>query len=71
MLIPMLNAVLKMLEKPENIECARAVLSEIIKHHSKNPLGLPKSVMHNSLRTYVDDQLDQEVQDIQKELLDE
>ena len=68
----MLKAIHKMLEKPDTtvkeawdakIECARDVLGELIEH-----LETPKSAVYDSPRTYIDEQLDPDAQEAQKEL---
>ena len=72
MLLPMLKAVVNMLDEKDpdiaKVECARAVLAEIIKHLESNPLSLPKDVIYDGSRTYIDDELDPEAQEAQKEL---
>lgn len=71
-LLSMLKAVLAMLSKDKanqsNIECAMAVIDELIKHLESNPLSLPKEVIYDSPRTYIDQELDKDAQTAQEEL---
>ena len=51
-----------------NIECAIAVMDEIIKHLEGNPLSLPKEVIYDGPRTTVDQGLDEGAKSAQQEL---
>ena len=72
MLVPMLKAVNIMLLSGDekSVACARAVIDELIKHLESNPLSLPKGVIYDGSRTYIDQELDKDAAEAKKELLE-
>jgi len=71
MLIPMLKAINKMLEgcKPDKVQCASEVLSELIQHLEKEASANVINKAKERIKIAFDEALSPEAQEAQKEIL--